>query len=145
MAAGGGTLPLWCLAWCCLLTVPPRVPLLPPLQELLGAGRRDLHAAIARCGGAQKLAEHLGLPYAEMRGRRPRGQQVHGDGALPRAQLVERLRAPPGAGLEADGGGASGPAAAPPGRPRSQRAQGPSSRLLERELVLEAYHDFTLV
>jgi hypothetical protein len=107
---------------------------------------------MVRCGGAQKLAEHLCMPYAEMRGRPPRDRQRHGD-PLSRAQLAARLRAPPGTALEPGSGGAAvgGPAGggrAAAGEPRSHRPhrpQGPSSRLLERELVLEAYQDFTLV
>ncbi|KAL4431051.1 hypothetical protein ABPG75_006307 [Micractinium tetrahymenae] len=140
----------------------------PTKQELLAAGRRDLLVAIARCGGSQKLAEHLQLPYAEMRGRRKRGEQAGaGNGAgssagqanadtqaggasaqQPELQpdfLAARLRQPPGLAMAAAGAaqrssaGASGKASAG-GKPR-----GPASALLERELIVDAYNDLTFV
>ena len=133
----------------------------PTKQELLAAGRRDLHAAITRCGGAQKLAEHLQLPYTETRGRRKRGRASAGAAVAPPGAaapseganaalaplqpgfLAARLRQPPGRLVDAAARTAA--AAASAQLPVAQRPQGPASRLLERELVEEAYSDFTLV
>jgi hypothetical protein len=136
----------------------------PTKQELVAAGRRDLHAAITRCGGGQKLAEHLQLPYAETRGRRkrceverpsPQQQQQQQQLELQGSFLAARLRPPPGcaedvgAKLAAAGGGGAGARAAyaqqRAGIPSAQQRKGPASRLLEKELVLEAYEDVTFV
>ena len=133
---------------CCAepLLAPLSLPL--SLQELVDAGRGDLHAAIARCGGTQKLAEHLQLPYTETRGRRGRqareassagtgvGSSSGGGG---RAAVRSRLRLPPGV-LASEA-----VEAARARLPVAQTPKGPASRLLERELVLEAYQDTTFV
>lgn len=125
----------------------------PTKQELLAAGRRDLHAAITRCGGAQKLAEHLQLPYTETRGRRRRGQQaapaaaVNGGevaaAALQPSFLAARLRQP--LGSLAPTAAVTAAAAASAQLPVTQRPKDPASRLLERELVEDAYSDTTFV
>ena len=136
-------------------------------QELLGAGRRDLAVASARCGGAQKLAEHLQLPYTEMRGRRKRVQQGAAGGdaggvvgqasssgaAASLAQpdlhpnfVAARLRQPPGLAMAAAGaaeGSTSGGTVHK--APAGGRAHGPVSALLERELIVDAYNDTTFV
>ncbi len=129
----------------------------------MAAGRHDLHAAIARCGGFQKLAEHLQLPYAETRGRRKRSQaavkmgEQQGDlqhrqqqreqELLQPAFLAARLRPPPCALHDGPQPvGVNGKAAgARRGLTGSPRPQDPATRLLERELVLEAYTDTTFV
>ena len=124
----------------------PTSPLTSSLQELVGAGRGDLHAAIARCGGTQKLAEHLQLPYTETRGRRGRrGREASSPGAASDSSssgqgvAPGRRRLPPG--LLAS----EAVEAARARLPVAHRPQGPASRLLERELVLEAYQDTTFV
>lgn len=117
------------------------------------AGRGDLHAAIARCGGTQKLAEHLQLPYTETRGRRGRQTQEasgpepaggsstssSGSTGTSPAAARSRLRLPPGV-LASEA-----VEAARARLPVARKPQGPASRLLERELVLEAYQDTTFV
>lgn len=142
----------------------------PALQELEAAGRRDLVAAITRCGGAQKLAEHLQLPYTEMRGRRKRGEQAAvgrraGEsfvgqasgaaavGGSPAQQphlhpgfVAARLRQPPGLAISAAGAAEGSTAGAcVPQVPSGSKAQGPASALLERELIVDAYTDVTFV
>jgi hypothetical protein len=120
---------------------------------------------MARCGGAQKLAEHLQLPYTETRGRRRReegppqqlvqqpqlqlqeaGQEAQG--LLQLAQQVQpgsaeylasRRRQPAGlVGAPAAATAAVPAAPAAAAAPRRLR-QGPATRLAERDLVLEAY------
>jgi hypothetical protein len=122
---------------------------------------------MARCGGAQKLAEHLQLPYTETRGRRRReeglpqqlvqqqlrlheaGQEAQGQLQQQAQQvqpgsadyLASRRRQPAGlVGAPAAATAAAAPAApaAAAAAPRRQR-QGPATRLAERDLVLEAY------
>jgi hypothetical protein len=63
-AAGRGV-----LAWAAARGDPRRVP---TRAELLAAGRPDLWHAVQRAGGVRRVAEHLGLPHVETRGRRPR-------------------------------------------------------------------------
>lgn len=114
----------------------------------MGAGRGDLHAAITRCGGTQKLAEHLQLPYTETRGRRGRrASEATSPGAASdssgsssgQGAARSRRRLPPG--LLAS----EAVEAARARLPVAHRPQGPASRLLEREFVLEAYQDTTFV
>ena len=116
---------------------------IPTKQELLAAGRRDLHAAITRCGGAQKVADHLQLPYTETRGRRRGGGAGSAEGQLAgnggKRQAASRLRQPPSVLAS------QAVEAARAQLPVAQRPQGPVSRLLEKELVLEAYEDTTFV